>query len=134
MEKKQMSTITPKHFAPDVRNLLANTQIIQIETRRPGAQAPTRRTIIWVVVVGDNVYVRSVRGQAGCWYQNLKANPVAVVHVDGHRISGRAVPVTDDVAIKQVNDAYRLKYYNDPYMPAMMRDEILPTTLRLEPQ
>lgn len=129
-----MSTITPKHFAPHVRNLLANTQIIQIETRRPGAQVPTRRTIIWAVVAGEDVYVRSVRGQAGRWYQNIKANPVAVVHVDGQQIPVRAAPVKDDVAIKQVSDAYRLKYYNDPYMPSMMRDEILPTTLRLEPQ
>ncbi len=130
-----MSTITPKHFAPDVRNRLAQAQEIQIETRRRDANAPAHRTTIWVVVVGDAVYVRSVRGVTGRWYQEIKANPVAAVHVDGQRIPVQAMPVTDDATIKQVSDAYRQKYRNDPSsLASMVRDEILPTTLRVEPQ
>lgn len=128
-----MSTTVPKHFDTDIRNRLAQTEEIQIETRRPGAESPAHRTTIWVVVVGDDVSVRSVRGNAGRWYQEIKANPRAAVHINGQRIQVRAIPVTDDTMIAQVSDAYQRKYRDDPYLPSMVRNEILPTTLRLEP-
>jgi hypothetical protein len=129
-----MSTIVPRHFDADVKNRLAQTQEIQIETRRPGADASAHRATIWVVVLGDDVFVRSFHGAAGRWYQEIKANPLAAVHVAGQRIPVRAVPVTDAATIARVSDAYRGKYGNDPYLASMVRDEILPTTLRLEPQ
>ena len=128
-----MSTTVPKHFDADTRNRLAKTQEIRIETRRSGADASAHRTTIWVVVAGDDVYIRSVRGRAGRWYQEIKANPAAAVHIDGQRIPGRAVPVTDDATIARVSEAYRQKYRNDASLPSMVHDEILPTTLRLEP-
>jgi hypothetical protein len=65
--------------------------------------------------MGDDVFVRSVRGNAGRWYQAIKANPAAAVHINGKRIPVRAVPITDDAMIERV------------------RDDILRTTLRLEP-
>ena len=128
-----MSTMVPKHFETDLKNRLAQTQEIQIETRRPGANGSAHRATIWVVVVGDDVYIRSFHGDGGRWYQEIKVNPVAAVHVDGQRIPVRAVPVTDDATIARASDEYRRKYGNDPYMSSMVRDEVLPTTLRLEP-
>jgi hypothetical protein len=128
-----MSTTVPKHFDADTRNRLAQAREIRIETRGPGANAPTHRTTIWVVVMGDDVFVRSVRGSAGRWHQAIKANPAAAVHVDGQRIPVRAVPVMGDATIARISDAYRQKYRNDSALPSMVRDEILPTTLRLDP-
>ncbi len=128
-----MSTAAPKHFDVPARNQLAQTEEMQIETRRPGAESPAHRTTIWVVVVGDEVYVRSVRGNAGRWYQEIKANPMAIVHFNGQHLRVKAVPVTDDSMIARVSDAYRKKYGKSSYMPPMVRDEVLPTTLRLEP-
>ena len=125
--------MVPKHFDVDVQNRLAQTKEIKIETRRPGAGAAAHRTTIWVVVVGEDVSIRSFHGNAGRWYQEIKANPAAAVYVAGQRIPVRAVPVTDDATIARVSDEYRSKYRNDPSMSAMVRDEVLPTTLRLEP-
>lgn len=132
--REPMSTTVPKHFEADTRNRLAQTPEIQIETRRPGADATAHRTTIWVVVEGEDVYIRSWHGTGGRWYQEIKANPVAAIYIDGQRIPVRAVPVTDDATIARVSEAYRQKYCNDPFMPSMVRDEILPTTLRLEPR
>lgn len=129
-----MSTATPKHFDTDVRNRLGQVDEIQIETRKPGATAPTHRTTIWVVVDGDNVHVRSVRGNAGRWYQEITANPSAAVHVNGKRIPVRAIPVRDDATIKRASEAYRKKYSASSSLPSMIQDDILQTTLRLEPQ
>ncbi len=128
-----MSTTVPKHFDADMRNRLAQAEEIRIETRQPGPQSPVHRTTIWVTVVGDDVFVRSVRGNAGRWYQEIKANPNAAVHVNGQRVPVRAILVTDAAAIARVSDAYRRKYRDSAYMPPMVRDEVLPTTLRLEP-
>jgi hypothetical protein len=129
-----MSTAVPQHFDADTRNRLAQAQEIQLERQRSGAMAPGQRTTIWIVVAGDDIYIRSVRGPAGRWYQAIKANSTATVHIDGQRIAVRALPVTDDATIERVSDEYRRKYCNDPSMPTMVRDEILPTTLRVEPR
>lgn len=128
-----MSTTAPKHFDADVQNRLSKMDEIQIETRQPGANAPTHRTTIWVVVAGDDVFVRSVRGNAGRWYREIKANPNAALHIDGQRMTLRAVPVADDAMIARVSDEYRRKYRTSSEMPAMLRTDTLPTTLRLEP-
>jgi hypothetical protein len=133
-EGKAMSTAVPKHFDTDVVNRLAQTREIKIETRRPGAGAAAHRATIWVVVVGDDAYIRSFHGNGGRWYQEIKANPGAAVHVEGQRVPVRAVPVTDDATVARVSDEYRRKYGSDLYVSAMVRDEVLPTTLRLEPQ
>lgn len=128
-----MSTIVPKHFDTDVRSRLAQTEEIRIETRQPGAMSPAHRTTIWVVVVGDDVFVRSVRGNAGRWYQEIKANPNAVLHVDAQRLKVKAIPVTDNTPIRLVSDEYRKKYRGSAYATTMVSNEVLPTTLRLEP-
>jgi hypothetical protein len=128
-----MSTTAPKHFDADVLNRLAQVEEIEFEAPQPGADGLLHPTTLWVVVVGADVYIRSWRGNAGRWYQAVRANPKAVLYLDGHPLPVRVVPVTDDTTIAQVSDAYRRKYSDDPAMPSMLRDEILPTTLRLEP-
>jgi hypothetical protein len=128
-----MSTAAPKHFDVDAKNRLEQTEDIQIETRRSGAESPAHRTTTWVVVVGDDVFVRSVRGNVGRWYQEIKANPMAVVHVAEQHLRVKAIPVTDDMMIARVSDEYHKKYGKSDHMPPMVRPEVLPTTLRLEP-
>ncbi len=114
------------------RHRLAEVEEIQIETQRSAA-SPTHRTTIWVVVLGDDIYVRSVRGKAGRWYKEMTANPSGVVHVDGQRIPVRAVPVADSKLIEQVSQEYLRKYQGSEYAPPMVRAEVLDTTLRLDP-
>lgn len=128
-----MSTAMPKHFDADAMHRLAQEDEIQIETKQSGANVPMHRTTIWVVVAGDDVFVRSVRGNAGRWYQEIKANPNAALHIEGQRMMVRAVPVTDNAMIGRVSEEYRRKYRNSSEMTAMVRSEVLPTTLRLEP-
>ena len=128
-----MSATAPKHFDADVRDRLAQAEEIEIDVPRTEASASIRPTTIWVVVVDENVYVRSWKGKAGRWYQRISKDPQATVYVDGHPIPVRAIPVTDAATIAQVSDGYRRKYFEDPFMRSMLRDEILPTTLRLEP-
>lgn len=121
----------PKQFDASVLNQLNTREEINIETR--SATGRTHRTTIWVVVVDNNVYVRSVRGRSGRWYREITANPQGAINVDGQRLSDRAIPITDPATIARVSKAYLQKYGNSPVVDSIMREETLPTTLRLEP-
>ena len=121
----------PKKFDANVLNQLTNTEEIEIETR--SATGRMHRTIIWVVVDDNDVYVRSVRGRNGRWYQEATANPDAAIHVNRQHFAVHAVPVADQAFIARVSNGYLRKYRDDPDVNSMVREEILPTTLRLEP-
>jgi hypothetical protein len=105
---------------------------VEIETRRRTGEP--RRTIIWIVTAGGRIYVRSVRGPSGRWYQRLRSTPDGAIHVAGTRTPVRAVPVDDAAEIERVSEALRRKYAgHGTSLTNMLRPETLPTTLRLEP-
>ena len=95
---------------------------------------PASAVVIWVVVAGDAVFVRSVRGPRGRWYRDLAAGGPAVLEFSGRRLPVQAIPATEPAAIESVNREYLRKYQPSPYASAMVKPETLPTTLRLEPR
>ena len=114
--------------------LLDETEEVYIETRR-GEDAPEHRTIIWVVVTGGEVFVRSVRGAEGRWYREISSNPEGALHVEDTRIPVRAAPANEESTVVAVNAAIRSKYEETSPEPTrwMLRPEVLPTTLKLSP-
>ncbi len=62
----------------------------EIETRAPG-DGEVHRTIIWVVVEGNEVFIRSVRGSDARWYREVTAAGEGVLIVGDGRIPFRAV-------------------------------------------
>jgi hypothetical protein len=104
-----------------------------IETTR-GRDAPVHRTTIWPVVEDGEVYVRSLRGDRGRWYQEALANPDVVLHVNGESYPARAVHAPDDDSIARASAGLQRKYGDSAYLETMVRNEILETTLRLEPR
>ncbi|HEX2142192.1 MAG TPA: nitroreductase/quinone reductase family protein [Candidatus Limnocylindria bacterium] len=111
--------------------LLREAEEVRIETSRHTG-APSRRTIIWVVVDDrDRVLVRSVRAERGRWYRDLLANPAGVLHLDGRALGVRAEQVTDGERIEACSTALSRKYADDPALPSMLRADTLPTTLQL---
>jgi len=121
-------------FDVDTLRLLDETREVRIETRRD-ADSPEHRTIIWVVVVEGEVFVRSVRGSKGRWYREISSNPEGALHVEDERIPVQATPATDDSTVDTVSDAFRSKYQKSSpaSTEAMVRPETLPTTLKLSP-
>jgi hypothetical protein len=121
-------------FAPEILRLLDETKEVRIETRRDG-DSPEHRTIIWVVVVEGEVFVRSVRGQRGRWYREISANPEGALHVQDDRIPVQAAPATEEARVDAVSAAFRSKYQQSSpaSTEAMVRPETLPTTLKLSP-
>jgi hypothetical protein len=121
-------------FGLETLNLIDETDEIYIETSRD-ADSPELRTIIWAVVVGSEVFVRSVRGRKGRWYQRISAHPEGALLVGDTRIPVRAVPATDAVNVDAVSEAFRSKYEDAWPGPTagIVRSEVLPTTLKLSP-
>ena len=95
--------------------------------------ATARPVTIWVVVDGDDVFIRSYRGDAAAWYRAAVASRHAVLHAGDRTIPVSVAPVAAPAMIAAASKAYRDKYACSPYAGDMVRPEILDTTLRLTP-
>lgn len=106
---------------------------VEIETR--SATGEVHRTIIWIVVVGGEPYVRSVRGVAGRWYKEILREPTAGLIVDATRHAVRWQTAAGDRSIEAVSDALRAKYGQRARQStqAMLVPRTLQTTMRLVP-
>jgi hypothetical protein len=125
----------PPRFDLDTFALLARIREIELETTSlDGTQ--THRTIIWVVTVGDEVFVRSERGTAGRWYREARHTPNLILHAKDEAIPVTAVPAADPDSVSEVSDALAAKFsrVSAAWTAAMLQPHTLETTLRLDPR
>ena len=111
---------------------LRDEKEVEIETIRPDGSP--RRTIIWTLVDGDDVFVRSWKGDRGYWYQSATEPDAKVALI----IDGEVVPVaihdaSDPESVARCSRQLELKYPGNDSLAGMLRPSILGTTLRLEP-
>ena len=111
------------------RDLLARTEEVIIETT--SASGAVHRTIIWVVVDGEDVFVRSVNGDGARWYREAVDHPDVGFDVGGTRIAARVVAAADPDSVTRCSAALRVKYASDPALRSMLRPHTLATTLRV---
>ena len=113
-------------------DVLARTKEVHIETSRAGG--PVHSTIIWIVVDGKDVFVRSWLGGRGRWYGEARANPEVAIRAGEQRIAATAVAATDADSVGRCSAGFQAKYPKSKSTPMMLADDILDTTLRLEPR
>jgi hypothetical protein len=120
--------------ADDLLWKLAESDEVDIETRRDST-SPLHRTTIWIVPTKDGVYVRSVKGKKGRWYQEAVANPQVTLRVGQRKVAARAELEHNPAVIGEVSAAYRQKYGErwPKETEPMVQPSVLPTTLRLTP-
>ncbi|MGH8945456.1 MAG: nitroreductase/quinone reductase family protein [Acidimicrobiia bacterium] len=118
-------------FDPKDLLLLDEASEVHIETKR--ADGRSHRTIIWIVVDEGEVFVRSVRGQSGKWYQRARAEPEVVIHAGGRQIPAKAHLAADEDSVERTNAALRRKYRPGGSLNSMLRPETHDTTMRLDP-
>ena len=123
-------------FEPAELAWLEETEEVEIETAHAGGA--THRTIIWVVVDGEDAFIRSVNGSTARWYREAVANPTVTIHSrrrarPEQALSARIEAATDAESVERTSDALRRKYAGDPSLDSMLVPSILPTTLRLIP-
>jgi hypothetical protein len=120
-------------WTSDELSKIGAAEELQIAPRR--RDGTLRKPVtIWVVRVGDDLYVRSWRGPAGRWFRGAQQTH------EGHI---RAGGVDKDVTFMDVDDsindaidaAYRAKYRRyASYVPPMVSPDARATTLKLVPQ
>jgi hypothetical protein len=117
-------------FAEDDLARLRDAEEVDIETQPPDG-SPHRATI-WLVVDGDDAFVRSWKGPNARWYREAVANPAVALHLDGRRLPATAIAATDPDSIDRASAGFRAKYPGTTETEAMAT-QYLDTTLRLEP-
>jgi hypothetical protein len=89
-------------------------------------------TTIWVVRVGDDLYVRSYRGRDGAWFRSALRHPEGRIRAGGltRDVTFTDAADTDQAAIDQ---AYRSKYarYDASYVDPMVSPAARGATLQL---
>jgi|SRR5687768_2048773 len=127
------SVKSAKRFDRETLDLLDAERMVRIHTSRPDGR--TRSTIIWVMVEDADVFIRSVRGDRGYWYQAALDDPGSVALRVGDRlIDARPILVTDEDSIARCTAGVKRKYGKGASVIAMIRPEVLGSTLRLEPR
>jgi hypothetical protein len=94
-----------------------------------------RSTTIWVVRVGDGLYVRAVNGRTGVWFRSTQVKHQG--HIKAGRIEKDVNFVDADPAINdQVDTAYRNKYrhYSANIVNTVLTDVSRASTTKLVPK
>lgn len=66
--------------------------------------------IIWVVRVGDEVYVRSVNGRSSAWFRGVQSRHQGQIRAGGVVKDVSFVEEQDPTINEQIDNAYRTKY------------------------
>jgi hypothetical protein len=120
------------NWTTDELDRIGAAEEMDIAPRRPdGTLRPP--VPIWVVRVGDDLYVRSWRGSGGAWFRAARRQRSGHVRAGG--IDRNVALVDADDAVEDAVDAaYRSKYARYPsYVEPMVSDQARATTLRLVP-
>ena len=123
-------------WTSDELNKIGTAEELEIASLRQDGTL-RKPTTIWVVRVGDDLYVRSAYGRTSAWFRSTR-----VRHEGGIRAGGVEKEVsfvdagTDPNLNDQIDTAYRTKYrrYEETYVKPMVSLEVRSTTIKLVPR
>ncbi|GHO81762.1 hypothetical protein KSD_95330 [Ktedonobacter sp. SOSP1-85] len=97
---------------------------------------PRPPVTIWVVRVGDELYVRGYRGPETAWFRQAQLRHEGHMEAGGVTKDVTFVDVSSDEALNhEIDAAYRSKYqrYSRTYVDPMIASQARATTLKLVP-
>ena len=96
-------------WTSDERNRIENAEELQIASLRNDGTL-RKPVIIWVVRVGDDLYVRSVKGRISAWFQGVQTLHKGTIRAGGVDKDVTFVEETDSDINDQIDTAYTTKY------------------------
>jgi len=91
---------------------------------------------VWVVRVGNDLYVRSANGPTGSWFRGAQVRNAGHIHAGGVDKDVAFVQESGDDINDQIDAEYRAKYrrYGGGYVNSMVAREVRAATLKLVPR
>src|SRR5512135_2997144 len=113
---------------------IGTAEELQIASRRSDGTLRNPVTI-WVVRLGDDLYVRSVNGRAAAWFRGTQVRHEGRIQAGGMEKDVTFVEVADSDLNVQIDAAYRTKYRRYPqYVAPMLVPEARAATIKLVPR
>lgn len=115
-------------------NKIGKAEELRIASQR-GDGTLRKPVIIWVVRLGDDLYVRSVNGRTSAWFRGTQVCHEGRIQAGGVDKDVSFVEETDPDIIKQVDAAYLTKYSRYPqWVAPMVVPEARAATIKLVPR
>jgi hypothetical protein len=103
-------------------------------TRSDGTLRPY--VTMWVVRVGDDLYVRSAYGPDNPWYRRVKASGAGRIRAGGMERDVSFIDAGADAPHDAIDAAYHAKYdrYGPKIVNTVVGEAVKAVTIKLEPQ
>jgi hypothetical protein len=106
---------------------------LQIASMRPDGTL-RKPVIIWVVHVGDDLYVRCVNGREGAWFRGVLSRHEGHILAGGVEKDVTFVEEFDPDVNDKIDAAYLTKYQRYPqYVAPMVTPKVQAATIKLVP-
>ena len=121
-------------WTSDELNKIVRAEELVIATlRRDGTLR--KPVIIWVVMVGDDLYVRCANGRTGAWFKGAQTRHAGCIRAGGVEKDVAFVEENSSDINDKVDAAYLEKYRRYPqYVAPMVTPEARVATIRLVPR
>ena len=120
-------------WSDDELNKIAAAQELDLASVRPDGTL-RRPVTMWVVRIGDDVYVRSVNGRGSSWFRGAESRHEAEIRA-GNVVRDVSLVESDELN-DEIDAAYSAKY-GDRYpsiIPSIVAAEARAATLKLVPR
>ena len=113
---------------------IGNAEELQIASLRKDGSLRSMR-IIWVVRVGDDLYVRSVNGRTSDWFKGVQSRYEGHIRAGGVKKDVAFVEVSDAEINDQIDAAYAEKYRRYPsIIPSINSTTARSASIKLVPR
>ena len=121
-------------WTSDELNKIGKAEELQIASLRSDGTL-RNPLIIWMVRLGDDLYVRCVNGRAGAWFRGVLTRHAGHIQAGGVDKDVIFVEETDPGINDKIDAAYRSKYSRWPqYVAPLLTPEGRATTIKLVPR
>ena len=122
-------------WTKDELDKIAGADELQITSLRPDATM-SKPVTIWVVRIGDDLYIRAYKGRGGSWFRAAQAQHAGRIRAGGVEKEVTFVDETDPGVNDEIDAAYRTKYrgYSAQYVDPMVAAEARGTSIKLVPR
>ncbi|HSG43094.1 MAG TPA: DUF2255 family protein [Anaerolineales bacterium] len=120
-------------WTDDELNKIENAEELRIASLRSDGTL-RKKVIIWVVRVGNDIYIRCVNRREGTWFRGVLTRNEGRIWAGVMEKDVAFVEETDPEVNDRIDEAYLAKYHRYPqYVAPMVTPKIREATLKLHP-